>query len=174
MIRLNDALLNTKLELIKEENYKVAFSEAIQVKLWLVNRNAYGVAANQLGINHHFFVAHNYKRHGLPTDVFFNASYEPENPDQQFMSEEWCLSYPGRKFVVMRFPKIHMKYYDPREKKFKECFLDGKASIVAQHEIGHLNGITDEMEMKILTDKMAEAKKSEEKVTEDSFEKLPG
>jgi peptide deformylase len=162
MIKLTDALLNTKLEFIKESDYKMAFCEAIQVKQWLNNKNAYAVASNQLGIKHHFIVVKNAKRWGLPTDIFFNAYYEPENVEHQIMNEELCLSYPGQKFIVLRYPKIHLNYYDPRDKMNKECFLDGIGAIAIQHECDHLLGRPDPIVMQELQDKIDEAKKKQE------------
>jgi peptide deformylase len=143
MIKLSPDLLTTKLEAITPDKYKEAFSKAIEVSLWLNNRNAYGLAANQVNISYRFFVIHKPKQLKFPTDVFFNPFYEAIDKEP-IASQEFCLSYPGRHFQCLRFPFIKLSYFDPREKK--DCVVELKdlPAIIAQHECDHLQGITDE------------------------------
>jgi peptide deformylase len=160
MIKLSPDLLTTKLETIQPDKYKEAFAKAIEVSHWLINRNAYGLAANQVNIPYRFFVIHKPKQLKMPTDVYFNPRYEAIDTESM-VSQEFCLSYPGRHFQCLRFPSIKLYYYDPREKK--DCVIELKdlPAIIAQHETDHLQGITDEQKQ---AEFLAFAEKNPDKV----------
>lgn len=55
--------------------------------------------------------------------------------------KEGCLSFPGQEYSVKRYPMIHVKYQNLTGSK-KELFLSGLNSVVFQHELDHLDGIT--------------------------------
>jgi len=142
MENLTDELLNTKIEYFDK---KETFQIAVKVKEWLKNKSAYAVASNQLGINHRFFVAgRKYKKVGLPTDLFLNPSYQAIYESEKIVCREQCLSYPDKVFYIERYTDILLNYYDPYSKTDESIKLSGLASIICQHEVGHLNGESDE------------------------------
>lgn len=128
---------------IIQEEFKQTFSSALEVLAWVSKRPAYAVAANQLGFTKRFFVAHKkFKKWGLPTDIYFNPKYVGQG--EKSIHEEQCLSYPGKKFKVMRFEEIELQYFDIRDREQKIAKLSGISSIICQHEIMHLDGEDEE------------------------------
>lgn len=144
MIKLSPDLLATKLEAITPDKFKEAFSKAIEVKGWLKNRKAYGIAANQLNIPFNFFVINKPHQLSLKTDIFFNPTYEALDKEP-IVSVEYCLSYPGKRFNVLRFASIILRYIDARDKKEYSVEIKNLPAIVCQHEIDHVRGWTDIM-----------------------------
>jgi len=141
MIQLTDKTLYDALKDVPEDEYQNVFKEAIKVKSWLKNKSAYGVASNQLGFSSKFCVGgRKWSQLKLPTDIFINPSYQGTPSSEKVEQEEMCLSYPNQKFKVFRYSEIFAKYYDPREKMEKIITLDGKAGVIYQHEVDHLNG----------------------------------
>lgn len=57
------------------------------------------------------------------------------------LSEEGCLSFPGKLNKVDRAKRIIVQYFD-RDGKFKEMRVNKLKAIIIQHEVDHLNGIT--------------------------------
>ena len=55
------------------------------------------------------------------------------------MSNESCLSIPGKTFTVERYKKLHMSYQN-RHGEHKTETAKGFRAIVIQHEYDHLNG----------------------------------
>lgn len=55
------------------------------------------------------------------------------------MSNEGCLSIPGKTFTVERYKKLHMSYKN-RKGESKTETAKGFRAIVIQHEYDHLNG----------------------------------
>lgn len=58
----------------------------------------------------------------------------------QIVSEEGCLSLPGKFFPIERAETITVKYQNEKGLP-KKLRADGFLSIVIQHEVDHLNGI---------------------------------
>lgn len=139
-----DTLYTPSKEILEHE-YKEYFGYALDVKEWIKSKNAYAVASNQLGFNKAFFVAGvDWKKLGLPTDIYFNATYLPDTYNEEckeLESVESCLSFPKEEFTVRRFSHISAVYYDPRDKCKKSCLLNGISAIVYQHEVDHLFGV---------------------------------
>jgi peptide deformylase len=55
--------------------------------------------------------------------------------------EESCLSVPEFYIFVKRYKTIRMKWQDAKGKEYKQWFSEFP-SIVVQHELDHLKGIT--------------------------------
>ncbi len=60
--------------------------------------------------------------------------------ENMIQSEEWCLSLPNLKWMVMRHDSLEVEWIDENKKKFKKKFSWFTARVI-QHEIDHLNGI---------------------------------
>lgn len=61
-------------------------------------------------------------------------------------SKEKCLSFQkDEEYIVKRFLDVKVKYTDINNKQ-KFVYLDGLDSVVFQHELSHLNGLTMELE----------------------------
>lgn len=110
-----------------------------------------GLAAIQVGIPFHFFVAYDFDKRVWK--VYFNAEYCPLSDSKGVSQTESCLSYPGKAFVVPRFDKVFMEWQEWNEKsefvKKSGVFRDRTAQVL-QHETDHCNGITIKMVGKAL------------------------
>jgi peptide deformylase len=83
-----------------------------------------GLAAPQVGIDARLFITH---WGGVFVNPILNA-----HSKHCVLTQEGCLSFPGRLSVVQRYEwvKVNGRRYA------------GENGIVIQHEIDHLNGIT--------------------------------
>lgn len=96
--------------------------------------NAYGVAANQIGINRRAF--------SIVTNSGYLDFFNPEilwSSEETIVMEEGCLSFPDF-FVKVKRPKSVIIGYQDATGNRKEEKLDGLLARVAQHEYDHLDG----------------------------------
>jgi len=98
-----------------------------------------GLAANQVGILKRICVIDT-KRDGKKPLVCINPNYEPISNEKDSSTEQ-CLSFPLVSVTIQRYKKVKVTYQDIYGNK-NELIADGFKSIVFQHEIDHLNGIT--------------------------------
>jgi peptide deformylase len=101
--------------------------------------NNVGLAAPQIGINKRFVLF----KENEEFILVFNPEYYPST-GKKIRSHEGCLSYPDKTNYVARWSRVNVKYfiYEGGELKQKIKSLNGIKSIVWQHEIDHLDGIT--------------------------------
>lgn len=94
-----------------------------------------GLAANQIGYNKRIFCIN------FNGDVrtFINPMISEVKGFE--LSRESCMSFPGKEYIRPRHNQITVMYQTPLGKT--ECRkLLGKAAIVFQHELDHLDGLT--------------------------------
>lgn len=106
-------------------------------------RPGVGLSANQLGLDKKMCVIYLVDEHGKEHEYFFiNPKIIRESVHKIYLPQgEGCLSVDRSIYgIVPRNERITVKYQNlyGEEKILK---LKGHASIVAQHEIDHLNGI---------------------------------
>jgi peptide deformylase len=79
--------------------------------------------------------------------VAINPELAVSKPAPKVSGWEGCLSIPGLKGLVPRYPGVHLKACDRLGKMFA-LDLDGFPAVVAQHETDHLDGVVyvDRME----------------------------
>lgn len=58
--------------------------------------------------------------------------------------EEGCLTWPGKKIIAKRYPKIKVSFFRISGLHVEDMIIDGFESQVWQHEIDHLNGIEEQ------------------------------
>ncbi len=95
-----------------------------------------GLAANQIGYPYRVFVM----KFGNDFIVIANPIIV-DRSEKRKLSEEGCLSIPGRKRKVMRHKSIKAKYYDPVAEKSVTRSFKGFDAIVFQHEHDHGDGV---------------------------------
>ena len=95
-----------------------------------------GLAANQIGLNKRVIVI---DVNGLKQE-FINPVIT-KTLGRKIISTEGCLSFPGKKVRVWRYPQIVVEGFDANWAPIKRK-LKGLAACVVQHEIDHLDGIT--------------------------------
>jgi peptide deformylase len=126
-----------KLKVICEEVKDNENVDAIieEMKEILIAYHGQGLAANQIGYNKRIFL--------LMSDfdtnkiaVFINPIIE--SSDGSIITEEGCLSFPGKRINTKRNYEIFIK--DKLFPQGRVCY--GILGVAAQHELDHLNGIT--------------------------------
>jgi len=136
---------------------------SLQEKIYTPGSHAVAVAANQVGIAERFFVmltmitendgltdvvrARRIKK-GLPVpevkkQLGIVALINPELISVRgVLAEDWegCLSYPGKQFLIDRYPTIKVRYINNKGETVEEE-LDGLDARIFLHEMDHLDGI---------------------------------
>lgn len=114
-----------------------------------------GLAAPQIGENVRvviFEVIDNPRypnREPIPFTVLINPQLTPISPMQE---EDWegCLSVPGMRGLVPRYPKLRYTGFDVAGNKIERT-VDGFHARVVQHEVDHLDGVLYPMRMTDMT-----------------------
>jgi peptide deformylase len=100
-----------------------------------------GLSATQVGIDARIFVYDVSEKRNEPHVV---VNPEIVSFSGKTRTREGCVSFPGVSIDRTRHALVHVKFYDPISDQFKEvdCGENSYLSVVMQHEIDHLNGIT--------------------------------
>ena len=114
-----------------------------------------GLAAPQIGENVRvviFEVINNPRypdREPIPFTVLINPQLTPISPIQE---EDWegCLSVPGMRGMVPRYPKLRYTGFDAAGNKIERS-VEGFHARVVQHEVDHLDGVLYPMRMTDMT-----------------------
>ena len=107
----------------------------------MVVADGLGLAANQVAVSKRVFVMAIPDEGGEDYELFevINPVIEGRRGEQRF--EEGCLSFPGISEFVVRADAIDLAYSD-RDGNRQVRTLTGVASVCAQHELDHLDGVT--------------------------------
>lgn len=113
-----------RLVTFSEKVERIDIGELFQMFQLMHSKNAYGLSAPQVGLNHRFFVVH-------WGEVFVDPELKYHEKDGKTWAPEACLSLPGQTFMVERFNVVEVdgKVYS------------GLHARIIQHENDHLNGI---------------------------------
>ena len=151
----NNNILNDRAEEIDIRKENALMREIIlELKDTLRNhKEGVGLAAPQIGYNKRIFVIN------FSGDLrsFINPIISEVKGFE--LSKEGCLSIPGKEFIRPRNNEITVLYQTPLG-KIESRKLVGKAAIVFQHEIDHLDGL-------LISDIGFEIDENYEKATED-------
>lgn len=151
----NNNILNDRAEEIDIRKDNALMREIIlELKDTLRNhKEGVGLAAPQIGYNKRIFVIN------FSGDLrsFINPIISEVKGFE--LSKEGCLSIPGKEFIRPRNNQITILYQTPLG-KIESRKLVGKAAIVFQHEIDHLDGL-------LISDIGFEIDENYEKATED-------
>lgn len=101
-------------------------------------QNGVGLAATQVGLPWQLAVIDVSEDANSPLLLINPTVIKTE---QDILSEEGCLSFPGIYAKVPRKEKVTVEYLDTTGET-KQITADGLLSICLQHEIDHLKGIT--------------------------------
>ena len=151
----NNSILNDRAEEIDIRKENALMREIIlELKDTLRNhKEGVGLAAPQIGYNKRIFVIN------FSGDLrsFINPIISEVKGFE--LSKEGCLSIPGKEFIRPRNNEITVLYQTPLG-KIESRKLVGKAAIIFQHEIDHLDGL-------LISDIGFEIDENYEKATED-------
>lgn len=154
-ITLHDTYLYNKTDIVEPDELKSIYLISIKIAEWLSKENAFAVSANQIGIKKSFFlVSRKAKNHGLRPGLYINPEYNSLT-DKMVVSPEWCLSFPGRRFQILRYPEIEVKYTSSDGIQHTED-LKGTAARIFQHECDHLAGRPDDITARESAEKVKE------------------
>ena len=102
---------------------------------FLYEKNALGVAANQVGTPYRIFAMR-----GHPENfVCFNPKIIQPS-EMEVVLEEGCLSYPGLLVKIKRPQHVRVRFSTPNGDTITKQFT-GMSARVFQHEYDHLDGI---------------------------------
>lgn len=114
-----------------------------------------GLAAPQIGENVRvviFEVGNNPRypgREPIPFTVLINPELMPMT-DEQVNDWEGCLSVPGMRGLVPRYPALRYTGFDEKGNRIDRT-VDGFHARVVQHEVDHLDGVLYPMRIKDMT-----------------------
>ena len=129
--------------LTKKELHSEAFQNLARRMIYTVSHpsvNGLGLAAPQIGINKAVIVVHRVDKEGMPYEVYPNISIV-ESSEEITISQEGCLSIPGKRGDVDRSVIVVIEYYSLSVKKVVRDTINSYASVIFQHETDHLDGI---------------------------------
>jgi peptide deformylase len=142
-IAITEKTLYKRTTIVIPDSIEEVVEIAERIKKWFKYKKVFAVAFNQLGFEQRCFVI-NASRFGLSDSIIINPTFEPCKNSKIVSSIEWCVSFPGRKFVIKRHKMIKMTYYSLSKKEITTIKLHGMSAIICQHEISHLNGTPDD------------------------------
>lgn len=116
-------------------------------------KNAVGLAANQISCNgdrllYNFFVIRQNMARQSGLDIIFNPEIT-EKRGTPIIKYEGCLTWEDHYVKVIRKPFILVNFTDMNGTRHEGMAVTGFDAQVWQHEIDHLNGIEEELILKI-------------------------
>lgn len=130
-----------------------------------IQRNGYGLSANQCGFKHRVFVMGT----GSEYVAFFNPKITAMSEETVHMSEG-CLSFPLLELKITRPSGIVVEYQDYNGEVKKANYV-GVSARCFLHELDHMNGIVYTDKAKPLALQMAKKKRQKMKNLVKRFEK---
>lgn len=126
-------------EMLESDEVQTLIGELIET---LEPSSGSGLAATQVGAGHQILVLSSTRSGDEPSGselVIVNPMMEPEHADLVYDWED-CLSVPGLKGLVPRYPKVRLRGLDARGETV-DLTLDGLQARLVQHAYDHLNGV---------------------------------
>jgi peptide deformylase len=130
-----------------------------------IQRNGYGLSANQCGFRHRVFVM----GAGSEYVAFFNPKITAMSEETVHMSEG-CLSFPLLELKITRPSGIVVEYQDYNGEVKKANYV-GVSARCFLHELDHMNGIVYTEKAKPLALQMAKKKRQKMKNLVKRYEK---
>jgi peptide deformylase len=130
-----------------------------------IQRNGYGLSANQCGFRHRVFVM----GAGSEYVAFFNPKVTAASEETVHMSEG-CLSFPLLELKITRPSGIVVEYQDYNGEVKKANYV-GVSARCFLHELDHMNGIVYTEKAKPLALQMAKKKRQKVKNLVKRYEK---
>jgi peptide deformylase len=127
-------------EMLRTEDVQALIGELVET---LAAASGSGIAATQVGASHQILVLSTMDPGGTGEGgsdlVVINPMMEPEHADLVYDWES-CLSVPGLKGLVPRYPKVRLRGLDARGESL-DLTLNGVQARLVQHAYDHLNGV---------------------------------
>jgi peptide deformylase len=144
IVRLGHPALRLQAESVAPESLATEEMQALIAELieTMNSRSGRGLAATQVGESHQILVMVTPGDGDEPNGseiVIINPLLEPEHADLVYDWES-CLSVPGLKGLVPRYPKVRLRGLNARGEPM-DLTLDGLQARLVQHAYDHLNGV---------------------------------
>lgn len=127
-------ILTRKTNSVREEDMYKVRELGRDLLETMIHYSGMGIAAPQIGINMAVCVIGNVWPILLINPVIVSKG------ERGIKSEESCLSIPNKMVMVLRYNWIEIMFKDEYG-SINKLKLSGLKSIIAQHEIDHLNGV---------------------------------
>ena len=145
VLKAPNPILKKKARPVEEAEFGFELEEFVNSMLDTMHaENGIGLAAPQVGDSRRILVAEPRFKDEDPDDVPLFVMINPEitlRSDDMIGCEEGCLSVPDFLFTVPRHKKINVKWRTPSGEAMSRT-LSEFHSIVIQHEMDHLDGVT--------------------------------
>ena len=144
IVRLGHPALRVQAEPVAPESLQTDAIQSLIAELveTMSRRSGSGLAATQIGESHQILVLTSRRSGPESSDsaiVVVNPLLEPEHADLVYDWES-CLSVPGLKGLVPRYPKVRLRGLNARGEPI-DLTLDGLEARLIQHQYDHLNGV---------------------------------
>ncbi len=145
IIYIWNKLLRKKSENIENFSTKELSNLIDFLKEELKKSNGVGIAAPQFGLNKNIFIIHSFPNKRYPYAPEFGPIeiINPEILETCDEMETWwegCLSIPWKRWLVKRYKKIKVRYFDKNGKEYVKYF-EWFIARIFQHEYDHLQWI---------------------------------
>ena len=145
VLKAPNPILKKKARPVEEAEFGFELEEFVNSMLdTMYAENGIGLAALQVGDSRRILVAEPRYEDEDASDVPLFMMVNPEitrRSDEMIGCEEGCLSLPGFLFKVPRHKTINIKWRTPTGESMSRTLSDFH-SIVIQHEMDHLDGVT--------------------------------
>ncbi len=144
IVRLGDPVLRERAQEVPPERFGTRFLRDLGRDLvrTMFEDNGVGLAAPQIGAGVRvfaYFVPGEGDRDEVPPTVLVNPTLEPVG-EPTALGWEGCLSIPGLRGMVPRYPSVQVRALDPDGQPLS-FRADGFHARVIQHEYDHLDGV---------------------------------
>ncbi len=124
---------------LQSEHYS-ALAELMVATVTSPEQDGVGIAAPQVGLNRRVVAVQRFDKEGEPFEVYPNIQIDSLF-GQQVYGPEGCLSIPGLRGNVLRYPNVIISYTDPESLAAVKDTVSGYTAVIFQHEVDHLSGI---------------------------------
>ena len=132
------AMLRQECSKVDVENHNLIENVCIKMEKVILDFEALGLAANQIGIDLRIVGI----KPSCREKPFFLVNPKITERSGIFIGDEACLSFPGVSAKIKRNTNIKVKYWDLNKKEKVEEEYFAEEAVIIQHEIDHINGIT--------------------------------
>ena len=106
------------------------------------SQDGVGIAAPQVGLSRRIVCVQRFDKPGEPFEAYCNIRIDSLS-GEPVSGREGCLSVPGLRGMVPRYPSIVISYVQPGAGPFERVSetVEGFTAVIFQHECDHLDGI---------------------------------
>ena len=104
------------------------------------SQDGVGIAAPQVGINRRIVCVQRMDKEGEPFECYLNVRLD-SLWGEKVRGREGCLSLPGLRGYVSRYPSVLVSYIDLETQQPRKDTVHGYTAVIFQHECDHLDGI---------------------------------